>query len=110
MNLKELDKAAIAKRIQIARNSAKLSQEEFAELLGVTPNFVSKIECGVRGLSLDRLSKICQITGVSADFILFGKTNENSQLVPGVAEVIGNLSPDRQEFWKDTILKSTYFI
>lgn len=110
MNLKELDKVAIGKRIQTARNSAHLSQEKFAELLGVGSNYISKIECGVRGLSIEKLSIICQITGVSSDYILFGKTEENSKLIPGVAEALSSLSPQSQEFWKETILKAGYII
>lgn len=110
MNLRELDKKAIAKRVQTARNSANLSQEEFAELQGIAVNTVSKIECGLRGLSLERLSAICQITGVSADYILFGKNANDSRLIPGVAEALSSLSPEIQEYWKETIMKANFIL
>lgn len=110
MELKKLDRVAIGKRIQAARNSANLSQEKLAEMLGVGSKFISQIERGANGFSLENFAMLCQITGFSADYILFGKTGEDSNLVPGVAEALSTLSPEGQEFWKETILKANYII
>ena len=42
----EIDWIACGKRIQTLRESLKLTQEEFAEIVGVSPNSMSRIERG----------------------------------------------------------------
>jgi len=53
-----------------------LSQERLAELLGIDPNSVSRIECGVHYPSLDTLEKISIVLNMEMrDFFLFRKTD-----------------------------------
>lgn len=48
----------LGNRIRFLRKRNNLSQEEFAELISIDPNSVSRIECGVHYPSLDTLEKI----------------------------------------------------
>jgi len=51
-------KHLLGKRIRQIRKKNELSQEEFAELISIDPNSVSRIECGVYYPSLDTLERI----------------------------------------------------
>ena len=57
-------------KIRRARKRMGLSQESFAELLGLSAAFVGHIERGTRVASIDTLRRICKATGLSADNLL----------------------------------------
>jgi transcriptional regulator with XRE-family HTH domain len=52
------------------RRSRHLSQSELARLVGISPSAVSQAEGGHRGLSLDTLLDISEVTGVGLDELL----------------------------------------
>ena len=62
----------VGHRIQLSRERAGYTQEQFAELLDVGVQHVSNIERGAVGISLTALKKACEILGVSADYLLLG--------------------------------------
>lgn len=65
-------KKLLGKRIRQLRKNGGLSQEQFAELIGIDPNSVSRIECGVHYPSLDTLEKIATILKMEMrDLFLF---------------------------------------
>ena len=57
MNKKELCKK-IGKNIQRVRQEKGLTQETFAELMGVSWSYVSKIESGVINFSIGKILEI----------------------------------------------------
>lgn len=63
----------IGNRIKKAREAAGLTQDRFAELIGMGTKNVSAIERGAVGVSLSSLQKICQVLSISGDDILFEK-------------------------------------
>ena len=54
MAIKEL----IGKRIQELRKTQRLSQEQVAEKADISPNYLSRIECGKENPTLDMLIKL----------------------------------------------------
>lgn len=68
-------KEEIGKRILELRKSMNLNKEQFAKLIGISGQYLGKVEAGVHGLSLDSIITLCKNTNVSADYILFGKIN-----------------------------------
>ncbi len=72
------DFGPIGKRIKTAREKKGLTQEQLAEILGVTPNHISEIERGISGLSIPSLMGINQHLDISADYILYGRLIEDS--------------------------------
>lgn len=65
----------IGEQIKLARENAKLTQEQFAERIEVSPQYVSDLERGVVGLSVATLKRACIALGISADQILFGNAH-----------------------------------
>lgn len=66
----------VGKEIKQAREEARLTQEQLAEKVDVSPQYVSDLERGVVGVSLTTLKNICVTLGVSGDRILFSKTKD----------------------------------
>lgn len=70
----------IGERIRSIRDDLKMNRERFSEMIDISDVFLGQIERGERSLSLKTLYKIISFTGVSADFILLGKQNNNSTM------------------------------
>lgn len=62
-------------RLRTARKAAGQKQEELGQVLGVGKAQISAIERGYTATSLERLSLICQLYNISADYLL-GLTDE----------------------------------
>ena len=62
----------IGVQVRIAREGEKMTQEQLAEKIDVTPQYVSDLERGVVGISISTLKKLCVALDVSSDQILFG--------------------------------------
>lgn len=57
-------KKLLGQRIRQMRRKNDLSQENLAELLGLDPNSISRIECGVHYPSMDTLEKLTKTLNV----------------------------------------------
>lgn len=102
LNKKSLN-VEIGSRIKEARESAGLTQERFAELIGMGTKNVSAVERGTVGISLSSLKKICRILSVSSDQILFGaQFNNPSQ---ELAERLNHLSLEQFLIAEDILNK-----
>ena len=71
----------IGEQIKLAREHAKLTQEQFAERIDVSPQYVSDLERGVVGASVSTLKRICLMLGISADQILFANAPTDNAVV-----------------------------
>lgn len=68
------DMEASGKRLKKLRKQAGKTQEQIAEAVGLEPGTISRIERGVKGLSIDSLLVLSEVYGVSTDYILKGDT------------------------------------
>lgn len=60
----------IGERIRAIRKQRNISQQLLAELIGKTPTYISRLECGSRGATLETLIDIINTLHVSADSLL----------------------------------------
>ena len=63
----------IGQRIREIRKMNARTQMQFSEDVYITPNFLSELENGKKGLSCETLYNICETQKVSADYLLFGE-------------------------------------
>lgn len=61
----------IGKQVKLVREKSKLTQEQLAERLECSPQYISDLERGVVGISVSMLRKLCTVLGISSDSILF---------------------------------------
>ena len=64
-------------RIRKAREGQGYTREKFAEKLDVSVSYMAELERGRTGISVKMLIKVCNLLGLSADYILFG--NERAE-------------------------------
>lgn len=69
----------VGRYVKQCREEAGLTQEVFAERIGLGVKHVSAIECGAVGVSLSTLRRMSRVLSVPADVLLFGTTDEEEQ-------------------------------
>lgn len=63
----------IGSRIRQRREQLGMTREAMCELIDLSPQFLSELERGVRGVSARTVYKVCAGLGVSADYIVMGR-------------------------------------
>ena len=92
----------IAERLQELRKKAGYSQEQVAEMLGISRQAISKWESGQGNPEIDNVIKLTEIYHVSADYILLGQesnaivsTPEKKPLSKEARKAIGIITKER---------------
>ena len=96
---------AIGNRIRIYRESAGLTQERFAEMIGMMPKSISAIERGLVGVSVETLTTICKTLHISSDALIFGDEQVENDTEYEVAGRLAHLAPAQQQIALDILNK-----
>lgn len=83
-----MDMRAVGERIRAAREAKRMTQQELAELVDLSPTHVSVIERGVKSPRLETFILIANALEVSADALLIDVVNDAAQ---GVASELSEL-------------------
>lgn len=67
-------------RIRKAREDLGYTREKFAEKLDVSVSYLAELERGRTGISVKMLIKVCNVLGLSADYVLFGTDRQDDTL------------------------------
>lgn len=67
-------------RIRKAREDLGYTREKFAEKLDVSVSYLAELERGRTGISVKMLIKVCNVLGLSADYVLFGNDRQDDTL------------------------------
>ena len=67
-------------RIRKAREDQGYTREKFAEKLDVSVSYLAELERGRTGISVKMLIKVCNLLGLSADYVLFGTERSKDSL------------------------------
>ena len=84
------DNLEIGSRIRNIREGMHLSRSSFSEKINISE---AQIERGEKSISLNTLISICNNTGVSSDYILFGDTS-NSSTANRIVKRLNGLPPE----------------
>lgn len=86
----------IGERLRGVRESMHMTREKFSEKIDITDSFLGQIERGERALSAKTLKKVVKYTGISADYLLFGKdtNNETIQKINNILTVNSETTSD----------------
>ena len=80
----------VGKRIKLARELAGLTQEQLAEIIGVSRTAVVRWERGETDPTLDHLIEMTMVLKVSADFLL--GTGDKDQVASTLMEMASTLN------------------
>ena len=92
--LKSLNLVAMGRRIRSVRDARKLTREELAEKVDLSPQFIADVEYGNKGISITTLYQLAQVLNVKADYLLSGKIYDvetNEEAVKTCEEIDGIL-------------------
>lgn len=67
-------------RIRQARENMGYTREKFAEKLDVSVSYLAELERGRTGISVKMLIKVCNVLGLSADYVLFGEERKKDAM------------------------------
>ena len=95
-------------RLRGVRESMKMNREEFSEKIDITDSFLGQIERGERALSVKTLRKIVKYTGVSADYLLFGK-DTNNETIQKINNILTVNSAETSDFIYHIVMYSNDF-
>lgn len=99
--MEQLNYMEIGIRIRNLRELLGYSREKMAEYLGVSTKFCSDIELGVKGMSIQTLSKLSSLLHVSTDYILFGE--KESGEYGNIIELYKNCPPDKISYAEEIL-------
>ena len=88
----------IGEQIKCARESIRFTQEQLAELVEVSPQYISDLERGVVGISISTLKRVCIALNVSSDRILFGTAD---RLPQDLSDKLHFLSEEQHRFLRE---------
>jgi len=75
---------SLGERIRKRRQILKITQQELAKALGMTPQHISAIEQDKRMPSLAFLAKAAEELGVSIDYLVAGKEGVVTGIIPAI--------------------------
>ena len=93
----------IGQRIKRNREAAGLTQEAFAEMVGLGVKHISAIERGAVGVSLNTIQTICRVLAISSDALLFEDGGKND--VAAMTARLERLSPKQYKIAEDVLNK-----
>lgn len=96
---------AIGEKIKNRRTKLGLSQEQLAELCGITSSYVGHIERGSRKLSLNTAISISSVLGISLDYLLLDVKTENGDdgILESISADLKNHSPEQVSRFLSTV-------
>lgn len=90
-----MDYKLLGQRIRTARLAAGLSQEQLAEMVGLTSQHISHTEVASTKISLPALVKIANALHTSVDKLLSDSVQDSkSHLMKDVQNIFSNCEPD----------------
>lgn len=95
----------IGERVGQLRRQRKLTRAEFGEMIGLSEQYVGRIERGSRIITVAAISKICNVTGVTADYLIFGTEDPISKIA-----LLYGLSRDQVQITLDIAMKVFEFL
>lgn len=69
------DMKKIGRKIYHHRLQLEMTDEQFSSEVGIATNYLRSIEAGIYSPSIKTLVKMCNLFGVSADYLLSGDEN-----------------------------------
>lgn len=88
---KKLNKE-VGARLRVQREYLGLTREGVSDFIKISPQFLSEIERGVKGVSLEMLFKLCDGLKISADYILMGREEKSD--VSRIVKILGMLDKE----------------
>ena len=98
----------VGERIGKLRKERNLSKAQFGKMLGISGQYLGRLEKGTHSISVELIVKICNATGVSTDYIILGIIGSEQEIT--TAASLHGLSNEQVQIALDIIKKVAEFI
>ena len=96
------------KRVEKIRTDMGMTKEKFGKMIGVSGQYLGTVEHGANGFAMETIAAICEKTGVSADYLLFGKNEQLNEIANRT--VFSDFSPEQIGVAFDILKKMAIFL
>ena len=96
------------RRIRARRKTKKYSQQELADILGISLQYYGNLERGERTLSLQMAMKISSILGITLDALVFDISKENKSEIDEELSSLLNVCNDSEKKKLITIIRTVF--
>jgi len=94
----------VGKRIRLARTEKKITQEKFAEMIGVSTGYISQIESGLKCFNLKRFSEVGKILDKPTSYFIEGtEEHNNDYLIGEIVEILKGASEEKIKVVKEVV-------
>ena len=100
-------KKQMGERIRKIRNELKMTKDALGKEMGLTGQFLGVVESGKSTLTYEKLKILCDISGYTSDYILFGK---DSNLVTDTKENLKKYTDEEIEAACEMLKNISIFI
>ena len=100
-------KKQMGERIRKIRNELKMTKDALGKKMGLTGQFLGVVESGKSTLTYEKLKILCDISGYTSDYILFGK---DSNLVTDTKENLKKYTDEEIEAACEMLKNISIFI
>ena len=97
------DRIAVGERIRQKRTMIGLSQDELAEQIDRAPKYISDIERGICGMSIETMLAFSKTLDMPLDYMMFGTASEaelsmQTSEEASILHIISTCSPTQREY------------
>jgi len=101
-------KKSVGKRVRDLRLSMGLSKVAFAKLIGISSQYLGRVEDGVTMLTIMKVVNICEVADVSLDFLIYGRDLRTS--FSKFEREFANISIEQIEAASDIVIQMRKFL
>lgn len=99
-----MDYAIIGERIRKSRKELSMTQEEFAERIGVSVGYINQIETGKKCFNLKRFNEIITIFDKPLSYFVDGTETKESSNVKEITDLLAVADPAKLDLVKRVVL------
>ncbi len=67
----------VGNRIRNVREELRMSRSVFSEKINISESYLAQLELGNKSIGMNALISLCEYTGYSSDYFLFGNATED---------------------------------
>ena len=94
-----MENKLLGKRIKKTRLEKRLTQEKFAEILGLSVSFISQVESGKKKLSLTRLIEVSNILEKPINYFITGYEVQDNEDITQIIKILNKMSNNKQKLF-----------
>ena len=99
----KLNRYDLGNRIRQVRNEQELTQEQLAELCGLSAAHIGHIERGTRALSSETLFKISIVLNVSVDYLFFDSVPNDEKQFTYISSILKDKPKEKVKQFLSTV-------